>query len=318
MNPDLFVPRPRPRAFTFVEILVVIAVIGLLTALLIPAVQAAREAARRNQCSNNLHQLGLALHGYADTFGAFPPGLGSRGFSAHVELLPHLELANLYNSINFNMTGMVAPFENRTAVSSSVAVFHCPSDDAPVPAGMGRTSYAGNRGIGVQKFGYNGAFAVGEPVALASFTDGLSNTAAMAEWLSSGPLEGVRDPRRNVLRTQRALLAPNEFDAFAAACRGLDPLTAPLGAPPVKGTNWLVGEFGQTLYNHTLKPNQNSCTNDTAFQQGAWTAGSGHPGGVNLLFADGHTRLVRDAISLVVWRGLGSRNGGETLSADAF
>lgn len=318
MNSNLLVPRPRRRAFTIVEILVVIAVIGLLTALLIPAVQVAREAARRNQCSNNLHQLGIALHSYGGNFGAFPPGLGSRGFSVHVEILPYLELTNLYNAINVNMSGMAVPFENRTAVSSSVAVFHCPSDDAPVPPGTGRTSYAGNRGVGVQKFGYNGAFAINESVSLMSFTDGLSNTAAMAEWLSSGPLEGVRDPRRTVFRTQRALLAPNEFDAFAAACRGLDPLTAPLGAPAVKGTNWLVGEFAHTLYNHTLNPSDHSCTNDSAFQQGAWTAGSGHPGGVNLLFADGHIRFVRDATSLEVWRSLGSRNGGEILSAEAY
>ena len=112
-------PRPRPAGFTLVELLVVIAIIGVLVALLLPAVQAAREAARRSQCGNNLKQIGLALHNYHDTLKWFPPGavfeggastapnaqpINQRG-SMHVRLLPYMEQQALYNAFDFNTLG---------------------------------------------------------------------------------------------------------------------------------------------------------------------------------------------------------------------
>jgi prepilin-type N-terminal cleavage/methylation domain-containing protein/prepilin-type processing-associated H-X9-DG protein len=307
----------RDGAFTLIEVLTSVAIIGILVALLIPAVQAAREAARRSQCLGNLHQLGIALNAYIGTNGVLPPGNGG-GFSLHVALLPELEQSPLYDRINFSLPGMGVMPANRTAHHTSVSVFLCPSDLPPVHADPWRISYAGNRGVGVQKFGYDGAFALSQPVALAGFTDGLSTTAAMAEWLSGGDPESLRDLRRNVLDTPRQLANADQFDEFAQLCSGMSLLDASLGAPPTKGMDWLTGEFGMTLYNHTLMINKPSCVNGTAFQQGAWTAGSQHPAGTNLLFADGHAALVRESTNLGVWRALGSRDGAEALPENGF
>jgi prepilin-type processing-associated H-X9-DG protein len=80
----------------------------------------------------------------------------------------------------------------------------------------------------------------------------------------------------------------------------------------------MFGDVGFTLYNHTLSPNAHTCTNGTAFQQGAWSAGSNHPGGVQVLFVDGHIQFVRDGVREGVWRALGSRHGGEVISSDEF
>src|SRR6478672_3439320 len=123
---------PRP-GFTLIELLVVIAIIGVLIALLLPAVQAAREAARRMQCTNNLKQIGLALHNYHDVHGRFPLGSilvntpnGAYRQPFLAALLPFLEQRNLYASFNYNLSFQVD--ENQTTRASVVNVFNCPSD----------------------------------------------------------------------------------------------------------------------------------------------------------------------------------------------
>jgi prepilin-type N-terminal cleavage/methylation domain-containing protein/prepilin-type processing-associated H-X9-DG protein len=314
MTPQYRNRRSRRTAFSLIEILVVIGVMGILMGLLLVGVQAAREASRRISCSNNLHQLGVALNAYASTYGVFPAGHGDHGISPHVAILPYMEQTTIFNSLNFTMNGMNIYPENRTAVSFQISSFVCPSD-TPTSAG-GRTNYAGNRGLGVQKYGYNGAFGFTECISPAGFPDGLSFTAAMSEWLTGeAEPEKERDRRRSVFRTLQPMLDRDEFDAFVSLCLSLDPKTAPLGAPPAKGSNWIFGEFGMTLYNHTLPINQNSCINGTAYQQGAWTAGSAHSGGASLVFADGHARFLRDTVTLEVWRAIGSRNGGEGVAS---
>ena len=124
----------RPKGFTLIELLVVIAIIAVLIALLLPAVQQAREAARRTQCRNNLHQLGLAMHNYHDTHTLFPPGWimgASADATILVLLLPFLDETALYNSYNFAAGNPYVQKANTTTVNAVLGQYHCPSDIAP-------------------------------------------------------------------------------------------------------------------------------------------------------------------------------------------
>ncbi|WP_158633445.1 DUF1559 domain-containing protein [Tautonia sociabilis] len=305
------------HAFTLVECLVVLAIIALLIAIVVPAVQMAREAGRRAQCANNLRQFGLALANYASTVGSFPLGYGGQGYSAHAALLPYMDQKPLYDALNFDVgSSFFPPPENWTVAVLTPGTFLCPSDTQPqFNQGIGFTSYAGNRGVGVQKYGYNGVFSgpFESPIKPSGINDGLSNTVAISEWLFGPANPLVRDARRSVFKTIPPLDQPEEFDRFAEACHNIDLRTAPTNAP-FRGMNWLFGEFNFSLYNHTLSPNDHSCTNGSGFQTGAWTATSLHPGGVNAAFADGHVRFVKDSTERNLWRALGSRNGGEAIS----
>jgi len=299
------------RAFTLIELLVVLSVIGLLMALVIPAVQSAREASRRSQCANHLKQFGIASAAVVAATNRMPQYNFGANFSIHAGLLPYLEQASVYNALNVHL--MPENQANATVWNTRIAIFLCPSESAAW-ADSQRTSYAGNRGVGVQKYGYNGAFLANEPpLPMAAFTDGTSHTAAMAEWTLGPANVMVRDVKRTVFQTPSSLRLPSEFDQFTQVCHDLD---TSIAQPSIliKGLGWLVGDFGNTLYNHTLVPNDHSCLNGTGVQIGAWTTGSGHSGSINVLFVDGHVQIVRDRIDLETWRALGSRNGKEMLN----
>ena len=192
----------RPSAFTLVEVLVVIAIIGILVALLLPAVQAAREANRRLHCQNNLRQLGLALTSYEAAVGAFPFGVGGTGvpgrvprWSAQSRMLAHLEQEAIFNAINVNF--LPWSFEplgsaNLTAVSARIAVFLCPSDsDLIADEGqMGHNSYRATAGTKPYNLAADSADGTGRndgvfwfqsAVRTAMLTDGTSNTAIFSE-----------------------------------------------------------------------------------------------------------------------------------------
>ena len=210
----------KRSGFTLIELLVVIAIIAVLIALLLPAVQQAREAARRSQCKNNLKQIGLGLHNYLETFGQFPPGrmTPSRGDSigipcwyGHVSplyhILPYIDLANVYNQIDHNETRVRAagPVCNKNDFVKTLAlpVFMCPSDPRHTPgnntnsyrANFGSSVYAGRHfgsGIAVDPVYtpraaaaldgvMGGAFGDNGGVKIGHFTDGTSNTAMYAE-----------------------------------------------------------------------------------------------------------------------------------------
>lgn len=314
--------RPaRPSGVSLIEVLIAVGVVGILLALLIPAIMSAREASRRAQCLGNLRQLGIALNSYLSRIGSYPDGHGWSGFSVFVALLPDLEYRPLYDSINLTTSGIFVRPENLTAARTQLAVLMCPADGAVATRvrGVSPVNYAGNWGTGVQAGGYNGAFGPPNRASTrpAQITDGTTNTAAFSEWLVGVPGSG-RDGRRNVFRTRDQLTEPGQFDAFAEACRTLDVLTATPAPPMSKGSNWMFGDFGFTMYNHTLSPNQNSCTNGTAFQQGAWTAGSNHGGGVHVVMLDSSARFVRETVQLRLWRALGTRNGAEVISSMDF
>ncbi len=156
--------RVRRSAFTLIELLVVIAIIGVLIALLLPAVQMAREAARRIQCTNNFKQIGLAIHNYHDTVRALPWGAGPWGWndwSTHVMLLPYLEQNAMYNAFNFGngfTSNTYGTTLNKTVTYIQLDVFQCPSDIDRLTSPFGHTNYVGNAGSAPNAFyGWNSA-----------------------------------------------------------------------------------------------------------------------------------------------------------------
>jgi prepilin-type processing-associated H-X9-DG protein len=305
----------RPRGFTLIELFTVIGVCGLLFVLTLAAIQSSREAARRAGCLNNLHQFGTALGGYVSTNSRFPKDAYGPSYSFIVELLPYLDQQSLFNSFNFQIDAYDARLSpsNNAVRRASLPFLLCPADRTSGPGTVGWTSYAGNRGTGVQKYGYNGAFVVhSADSGMGIFIDGTSQTAAMSEW-SLGPLDfEARDRERTIFETPVRLVKRDEFEQFRAACHNLDIRRARPSAR-IKGQEWTIAEFGNTLYNHVLPINGLSCLNKTAVQQGAFTAGSQHAaGGANVLFVDGHVQWIRDRVSWAVWQALGSRNGHET------
>ncbi len=323
----IFMPRAARirRGFTLIELLVIVAIIGLLLALLLPAVQAAREAARRGSCLNNLRQFGIALASYEANTRAFPAGQNGGGYSLHAMLLPTMEQANLYNSLNFNLprfessriTDPKGP--NQTALRIRLSSFLCPSDTSATTEG--RTNYPGSSGYGslftattAGVFPENTLYRGPASVSPRDVTDGLSQTAAMTEWaLGEDP---IRDPVASVYNTSETF-DPSEFDQLVAECRDLPSDTAELSLIGKSG-QWIHGGYPDTLFNSDLIINQHSCTSGGSFNYGIWTAGSRHPGGANVLFLDGRVQFVRDKITLSIWRALSTRAGQEAVPADSY
>lgn len=311
---------PAHRGFTLIEALVVVFIVAILAALLIPAVQMAREAGRRTQCLNNLRQIGLALNAYVGNHNVYPMAHSGKSYSPHVMLLPYLEFKNLYDSLNLNISVNDADLGSPVAATVWAVVvpsYVCPSDGVR-PAHGGRTNYAGNRGVGYDELGHNnnGLFNLpgrSESIGPSAITDGLGNTAAFCEWLV-GPL-ALRpiEANRAIFQTKRPYSDPARFGDFMAACNSdqIDPV--PLVG---KGIEWMRGDVRCTLYNHNNGPNKRSCSNNGLIQHGAWTAGSNHGGGVNLLLADGSVVFKKDTTAQEAWRALGTRGGGEVISAD--
>ncbi len=311
--------RHRGRAYTLIEVLVVVAVVGVLAGLLIPAVQSARESARRAQCANNLKQLGLALNSYESASSVFPQGLNGAGYSPHAVLLPFLEQKPLFDSLNFlsdAVKGTLIEYgSNLTVFMTSLAVFHCPSDLLQSGA-PGQTNYACNGGVGSFWLGFNGLFVDNAipshpSIGFSSVRDGASHTAAAAEWVI-GRFEEM-NPRGIVFRTE-TFSAPDEFEPFVSACQGQSIPGAGFSAWS-KSAQWLIGGYDNTLLNHNLAINGHSCTVNGFINAGTWTAGSRHAGnGANTLFLDGHVQFIRDSIDLATWRALSTRSGGEVIS----
>ncbi len=300
------------RAFSLIELLVVVMVVAVLIALILPAVQMAREASRHAQCGSNLHQIGIALNSYAAAQGCWPGGGNGRGYSFHAMLLPFLDQHAAFDALNFDaLSNELSPNSpNLTVAYLEVGVFLCPSGRPEKRGGLVGTSYAGSAGVTYRDGRSNGAFAPGAVISLASFADGTSTTAAAAEWIIGPGGITIKDERGSVFATRVSLNGPKNFDAFTAECRDMPVERCDL-VDNDKGRNWLQGGYRYTLYNHVLTANGHSCMSDGRTPEGAYTAGSNHPRGANVLFADGHLKFIGGAVSLVAWRSIGTRNGGE-------
>lgn len=296
----------RPRGFTMIELLVVASVIGVLIALLLPAVQSARNAARRMQCANNLKQIGLAIQNHAESHGKFPAGVGRypADLSFLAQILPQLEQAALYNSIN--VSDGVQVDGNLTAFKMSPGLFVCPSDASRSWTGTeGAVNYAGNTGRSTTKG--EGVF-INKPLRPGEIADGLSQTAGVSEWIVGPGVGKGRMESSSKYRLRRIYAdTPADIDGFARDCDALADVDDRF-IYPSKGQFWLSGGLATTLYNHLLTPNRHSCQAPTAMD--ATTVGSDH-GGVNVLAMDGSVHLVRDSIDRRVWAAFGTRAGAE-------
>ena len=279
---------------TIVEILVTISIISILVALLIPAVQAARESSRRAQCSSNLRQIGIAIQNFESAKRTFPPG------SFQYALLPYMDQKSLFDAGQSG--GPVSGQINWGEVSAYPAPFYgCPSDGGN-SANLG-TNYLGNSGSDFMGRDNNGLFCFDKIIRPADVTKGLSNTAAVGEGLVT-----TSPPTR--LRTAWGFFPPVEnIDDLPAACEAL-PLNPsargyPAGLP--RGVPWCGAMYQPSCYNHILPPNRPSCMNSLSAMIAVLTSNSLHSGGVNLLYADGRVDFTNEGIDRDVWRVLGAR-----------
>jgi prepilin-type N-terminal cleavage/methylation domain-containing protein/prepilin-type processing-associated H-X9-DG protein len=340
------------RGFTLIELLVVIAIIGVLIALLLPAVQSAREAARRAQCTNNLKQLGLAFHNYHDKYNAFAPGVspnkgggwswGGNALTWRAMILPDMELGPQYNSINFSLTADAAYGAGpvpATVWYTTFNVFLCPSDGEHdggfVPYGdLGTYTVTyppprpGGGAVAVPITNYNLSFgdnyavlplsganpwetAVGTipQIGHNGFWGTKSSNGRMrgfsdyrdAQWCN---IASVKDGTSNTILCGEGLPAEdanNEMWGHTGAAVGT---TVPI--------NWktdlplsIAGGYGTTNWNGR-------------FSYAARGFKSRHPGGANFLFADGSVKFLKATIDRVTYAALGSRSGGEVISADQY
>ncbi|GIW96332.1 MAG: prepilin-type N-terminal cleavage/methylation domain-containing protein [Pirellulaceae bacterium] len=328
-------------AFTLVELLVVIAIIGVLVALLLPAVQAAREAARRIQCANNLKQLGLAVHLYADTWKRFPPSAvvdlsvtltgNNVSWGVHGRILPFIEREDLGSRID-----LAAAWDGQMVIDNvRIPIFSCPSDARgrdvrDTGAGKPRlypTSYGFNLGTyfvydPARNLGGSGFSHPNAGLSFAEFLDGTSNTLMAADVRAWQPYRRNGGPPHLQVPSTAA-----EASVIVAS------------APDFKDTGhteWPDGRVHHTGFTTTLTPNtvvpciQGGMTFNcdyNSWQEGRngrngnptyaiITSRSYHPQGVQVALVDGSVRFVSQQISLSTWRALGTRNGQDVAGDD--
>ncbi|MDR1054144.1 MAG: DUF1559 domain-containing protein [Planctomycetaceae bacterium] len=355
--------------------MVVITIIGVLIALLLPAVQAAREAARRMSCSNNLRQFGLALHNYHSSFECFP-GLGTDGhglagasslsnsmFSVQSRLLPYMEQSQLQSSIDYTKplllsdgthgTGNTFGYHVRDVVSKLLSVTTCPSETTRQPLSMGKYIYTdeahtaanvvevptapGNYVLnsgsdifrisattefdGMKKLQTNGMFYYNSSVGINAITDGTSNTMAMSEAIVSdgknysAPLGDVQANKsyRHLVGTNLTLTNSSGLVVINPTELETNYGTSARSWSGYRCTSWVWGAPYNSVYGAFLPPNS-KIPSTNWMNHGFYGAYSYHPGGVNVLLADGSVRLVSDTIDYETWKSAATISNGEVNS----
>ena len=343
--------RSPDRGFTLIELLVVIAIIAVLIALLLPAVQAAREAARRAQCVNNLKQLGLAFMNYESSHGSLPIGAVQNGpndvdcnspfhytreFGALVLVMQFIEQGNTYNALNLQLrggskfaasSGYDAAQANSTANLSSIKSYICPSDlplawtYTPGGNAYSQTSYFPSGGTWNTIGFYSGPNCWDEDIGNGAFDDKISHTIAeFIDGTSNTIFAGEVSRFKNDKDT--AFNQWNRFDYFGSTMfpangrpQGLAFQVPNINAPPIDGTLPPGTDYPDTSdYKFWALP-----ANAPNYKYyGAWGFRSNHPGGANFLFGDGTVRYLKASIGQPTFMSLGTRNGGEVVSADQY
>jgi type II secretory pathway pseudopilin PulG len=319
---------------TLVELLVALAILALGTALLLPAVQQARESARRSSCANNLRQVGLALQNYHAVYGQFPATMGfpnphgrQKQFSVYTQLLSELDRAPLFHATNFEVLAQ-DPYmfssanngdANATVMRVRIGALLCPSDGRIGVATLtSEVSYRANLGSDrwIPSAG-NGPRAGPLESASSTTTDGLSNTAAFSEKLIGGG-PGIGQLNAQTDMVVGGLGDPYSADQSLARCQSL--AGAPSGFYSIGGLSWFIGSLSQTEYNHVVEPNSNitDCIVPSNPIIGIVSARSNHQNGVEVGFVDGSVRLVKSTVDRNIWRALGTKSGGEIISKDQY
>jgi len=336
--------RSGKRGFTLVELLVVIAIIGVLIALLLPAVQQAREAARRMQCSNNLKQLGLALHNYHDTFGSFVPrrqgpATSSGRLSGLIGLLPFIEQNAMYNQIKAgdasNPPFGPTPWTGWTPWNVAPTAYLCPSATTE-SSRRDAVNYMFSAGDTIQgsdsSQNNRGVFSAIQGVGMNAITDGTSNTIAMSERLITD--FGIGD-KTNVQVRRGTATGFSDIHDDPSQCSAQANGRLFNDSSIVKGKTgwkWSDGRIEKLGFNTILPPNAPSCINGTNANGDAndtiLPPTSNHPGGAMGLFCDGSVSFVAETVDTGdltqpdvnsgaspygVWGAMGSKSGGEVV-----
>lgn len=334
----------RRSGFTLVELLVVIAIIGVLVGLLLPAVQAAREAARRMSCQNHLKQIALACHNYQSAFRTFPPSAtvdlsvtstGNNGsWGVHGRILPQLEQENLADRVDLSLA-----WDHQMAIDGlKIPVYACPSDpksDEVRDPGSGRprlypTCYGFNFGRWFvfnpqTRQGGDGMFYPNSFLSFRDCLDGTSSTLLVAEVKAWTKYERNGGPPSTTIPANRA--EAEAIVASGAQFKGTGHTEWPDGRvhhtgftvamPPNSEVHYTNGgeTFLETDYN-SWQEGKNGRAGNPSYA--IITSRSYHSGIVNTAMVDGSVQSISDSIDLSIWRALGTRNGGEVISSDAY
>jgi len=335
----------KSKAFTLIELLVVIAIIAILIGLLLPAVQKVREASSRAQCSNNLKQLGLAMHSYHDGFRIFPRNYTRVGtnvweaLSVNFLLLPYLEQTGLFQKLLLPAdpaVGDSAAWSNDwNLANTKLKVFICPSSE---PATLRTSDYWGGPGC---NYGwstgsstettwagsrFNGMISYQTDTKMSDVSDGLSNTLLASELLAgTGASGGAGNFPRDIFYTSNGMFNAVVNKNFPTQAElntiGTAAKTSPSGVRGTIGGNWAWYAAGQSTLTTAAPPNWEYPTAGGDCCPGGahdWGFGiipprSRHTAGVNALFGDGSLRFIRDSVTLITFQRLGNKSDGLVL-----